>query len=143
MSPFASLDQESAGSGIGYLDPVSGGLIDIKEKGLLDGVLMRTCLDKDPVFKKDIRRPQHIITLVDSIGDMVEAPARLGLVAGIGDVIALVVDREPAAPRVPLSSIISSVTRLPRALGMKSRMASTSCARRLRWSIRRTDAPRP
>ena len=46
--------QHQAGTGIGQFDPIAAGFPDIEEKSLLDGVFMRSCLDKHPVFQKNI-----------------------------------------------------------------------------------------
>src|SRR5438105_1850889 len=46
--------QDQARTGIGHLDAVAAGLVDIEEEGLLDRVLVRAGLDMDAVLKKDV-----------------------------------------------------------------------------------------
>ncbi len=58
---------------------------------------MRARLDMDSVLEKDVGRLQHLLAVIDRIGDMVEAPPLPRVVARIGDVVALVVHGEPAA----------------------------------------------
>src|SRR5690606_15925731 len=89
--------QDQACACIRHLDAVSGRLVNIEEKGALDRVLVRARLDMDAVFQKDIRCAQDILTAVDSVSDVVEATGYAVVIFGIGDIIALVVDGEPAA----------------------------------------------
>ena len=44
--------QNKTGAGIGDLDPVAAGFVDIKEESLLDRVLVRAGLDEDAVLRK-------------------------------------------------------------------------------------------
>jgi hypothetical protein len=46
--------QDEAGTGVGDFDAVAAGLIDVEEKRLLDRMLVRTGLDVNAVFEKDI-----------------------------------------------------------------------------------------
>src|SRR3712207_3673832 len=68
--------QDQPRARIRHLDAVAGRLIDIKEEGALDGVLVRTGFDEDAILEKDVGSPQHIIALIDRIGDVVEAAMR-------------------------------------------------------------------
>src|SRR5690606_19600680 len=65
--------------------------------GALDGVLVRAGLDEDAVFEEDVGGAQHVLALVHRVGDVVEAAALAGMIFGVGDIVGLVVDREPAA----------------------------------------------
>src|SRR6202012_4025809 len=53
--------QNEPRAGVGDLDPVAAWLVDVEEKRLLDGVLVRAGLDVDAVLQKNIRRPQYIL----------------------------------------------------------------------------------
>src|SRR5690348_12148083 len=92
--PVRREDQSRAG--VGELDAVAGRLPDIDKEGLLDCVLVRSGLDEDAVLEKDVGGLQDVLTLVDSEGDVMKASLATGVVARISDIIALVVDREPA-----------------------------------------------
>ena len=46
--------ENEPGAGVGDLDPVAARLVDVKEKCLLDGVLVRAGLDVDAVLKEDV-----------------------------------------------------------------------------------------
>jgi len=46
--------ENEAGAGVGDLDAVAAGLVDVEEERLLDRVLVRAGLDVDAVFEKDI-----------------------------------------------------------------------------------------
>src|ERR1700733_1826996 len=82
-------------AGIGDLDPVAAGLIDVEEEGLLDRVLVRASLDVDPILEENIRSPQNILAAVECVSEMVETAGRSGMIARIGEVVALVRDRHP------------------------------------------------
>src|ERR1700689_4898611 len=87
--------QNQPRTGIGDLDPVTAGLVNIKKKCLLDRVLVRTGLDVDGVLQKDIGGTQDVFAAVERIGEMVEAAGRSGMIARISEVVALVRDRHP------------------------------------------------
>src|SRR5688572_23980326 len=53
---------------IGDLDAVAGRLVDIKEEGLLDGVLVRAGLDEHAVLQEDVGGLEHMLALVNGIG---------------------------------------------------------------------------
>src|SRR3984885_9988588 len=72
--------QDQPRPGIGDLDPVAAGLINIEEKSLLDGVLVRTSLDVDPVLQEDIRGTQDVFAAVERVGEMMEAAGRAGMI---------------------------------------------------------------
>src|SRR3954453_5877111 len=65
--------QHQARAGVGDLDPVAAGLVNIEEEGLLDRVLVRPGLDEDAVLQEDVGRPQDVLAAVERVGDMVEA----------------------------------------------------------------------
>src|SRR5216110_287165 len=65
--------EDEAGAGVGDLDAVAAGLIDIQEEGLLDRVLVRAGFDVDAVFQKDIGGAQNLLTAVERVGYVVEA----------------------------------------------------------------------
>ena len=89
--------QDQPRAGIRHLDAVARRLVDIEEEGALDRVLVRPGLDEDAVLQEDVGSPQHVVALVDRVGDVVEAAARAGMILRHGHVVALVVDGEPAA----------------------------------------------
>src|SRR6516165_3821594 len=77
-------------AGVGDLDAVAAGLPDIEEEGLLDRMLVRAGLDIDVVLEKDIGGAQDFLAAVDGVGDMMEAAFLAVMVAGIGEIVALV-----------------------------------------------------
>jgi hypothetical protein len=89
--------EDQAGAGIRDLDAISGRLVDIEKEGLLDGVLVRAGLDEDAVLEEDVGSLENVLALVGSVGDVVKAALTADDIARVGDVVALVVDREPAA----------------------------------------------
>src|SRR5436190_1315563 len=52
--------QDQPGAGVGDFDPVARRLPDIKKKGLLDRMLVRTGFDMHTVLQKDIGRLQNV-----------------------------------------------------------------------------------
>src|SRR6202161_4519967 len=78
--------QNQPRSGIGDLDPVTAGFIDIEEKSLLDGVLVRAGLDVDPVLQENIRGTQDVFAAVERIGEMVETAGWAGMVPRISEI---------------------------------------------------------
>ena len=58
---------------------------------------MRACLDEDAVLQEDVGGPEHIVALVDRKRDVMEAAMRPRTVLGDGQIVALVIDGEPAA----------------------------------------------
>src|SRR6185369_3519689 len=82
--------QDQAGAGVGDLDTVAAGLVDIKEERLLDRVLVRAGLDMDAVFQKDIGGAQNLLAAVERVGDVVEAARSTVMITGIGKIVALV-----------------------------------------------------
>ena len=88
--------EDQARTRIGDLDAIAGRLVDIEEERLLDRVLVRPGLDEDAVLQEDVGGPQHVLALIDDIGDVVEPAGGARMVLGEGDVVALVVDGEPA-----------------------------------------------
>ena len=103
--PFArSACVHTTGSGSGskieeaaraHLDPVAAGLVGVEEERLLDRVLVRARLHHDPVLEEDVGGAQHVLALVDEEGDVVQPAARSRRVARVGDVVGLLVRREP------------------------------------------------
>src|ERR1700750_1219511 len=82
--------EDEAGAGVGDLDAVAAGFVDVEEEGLLDGMLVRPGLDIDAVFEKDIGGAQYVLTAVERIGDVMETSRRVGVIVRIGKVVALV-----------------------------------------------------
>src|SRR5665213_1552476 len=72
--------QDKTGAGIGDLDAIAAGLVDVEKKGLLDGVLVRAGLDVDAVFEKDVGGAQHVLAAVKRIGDVMETSRGVGMV---------------------------------------------------------------
>src|SRR5690349_4267810 len=65
--------ENEAGAGVGDLDAVAAGLIDVEEEGLLDRVLVRSGFDVDAILEKDVGRAQDFLAAVERVGDVVEA----------------------------------------------------------------------
>src|SRR5439155_18683669 len=82
--------EDQAGAGVGDFDAVAAGLIDVEEERLLDRVLVRAGLDVDAVFEKDIGGAQYLLAAVERVGDVMEAAGLAVMVAGVGEVVALV-----------------------------------------------------
>src|ERR1700722_20115186 len=91
--PMGSQDQ--SGAGIGDLHAIATGLVDIEKKRLLYGVFVWPGFDEDAVLEKNVRGAQNILAGIDGVGDVVEAAPRLGMVARVGKIVALVADRQP------------------------------------------------
>ena len=87
--------QDQAGAGVGDFHAVAAGLVDVEEKCLLHGVLVRAGFDEDAVFQENVGGAQNILAGIDGVGDVVEAAARAGMVAGVGEIVALVAHRHP------------------------------------------------
>ena len=84
-------------AGVGDLDPVAAGFIDVEEEGLLDRMLVRPGLDMHAVLEEDIGRLQDGLAAVQRERDVVEAAAHAMRLARVGEIVALVGGREPHA----------------------------------------------
>src|ERR1700737_4307034 len=73
--------QDQARAGIGDLDPIAAGLVDVKKKCLLDGMLVRAGLDIHAVLEKDVGSAQDLLAAVERVGEVVEAARRIGMIA--------------------------------------------------------------
>src|SRR5205085_12294352 len=73
--------QDQPRAGIGDLDAVAAGLVDIEEEGLLDRVLVRAGFDVDAVLEKDIGGAQNLLAAVERIGDVMKTTRRIGVIA--------------------------------------------------------------
>ena len=62
--PIRRQDQPRAG--VGDLDAIAAGLINVQEKRLLDGVLVRPRFDVDAVLEKNIGGAQDIFAGIDA-----------------------------------------------------------------------------
>jgi hypothetical protein len=89
--------QHQAGAGVGDLDAVAAGLVDVEEEGLLDGVLVRALLDGHAGLEEDVGGAQDLLARVERVGDVVEAALGAVVVEGEGEVVGLVVAGDPAA----------------------------------------------
>src|ERR1700724_4418126 len=63
--------QNEAGAGIGDLDPVAAGFVDIEKESLLDRVLVRAGFDIDPVLEKNVGGAQNLFAAVERVGAVV------------------------------------------------------------------------
>ena len=52
--------EDQARAGVGDLDAVAAGFVDVQKERLLDRVLVGAGLDVDAVLEKDVGRPQHV-----------------------------------------------------------------------------------
>src|ERR1041385_556792 len=84
-------------AGAGDLHPIAARFINIKEEGLLDCVLVRTGFDEHAVLQKDIGGAQNVLAAIERISDVMEAALGAGVVARIGEVVALVRGGHPHA----------------------------------------------
>ena len=73
--------ENKTGAGVGDFDAVAAGFVDVKEKRLLDRVLVRTGLDIDAVLQEDVGSAQDFFAAVERIGDVMEAAGRIGMIA--------------------------------------------------------------
>src|SRR6201989_3283351 len=87
--------QYQPGDRVAQLDPVPARLVDVEEERLLDGVLVRSGLDENPVVQADVGGPDDVLARVRCERDMVQAPARSGPVARVHQVVALVGEVQP------------------------------------------------
>src|SRR3954468_22573980 len=79
--------QNETCAGVGDFDAVAAGLVDVEKEGLLDRVLVRTGLDVNAVFEKDIGGAQDFLAAVERVGDVVEAAFFSEVIAGVGEVV--------------------------------------------------------
>lgn len=89
--------QDQARAGIGKLDPVTGRLPDVKKERSLNRVLVRSGFDVNPVLQKDVGGPENVLSRVRRVGDVMETGVTLAMFFSAGEIVSLVVDREPAA----------------------------------------------
>src|SRR5208337_985370 len=87
--------QNQPRSGVSYLHAIASGLVDIQEKGLLDGVLVWPGFDVHAIFQANVRGQKDFFAAVDRIGEVMKAPAGPGVVARVGEVVAFVRARHP------------------------------------------------
>src|SRR6185437_11993366 len=76
-------------AGTSDLDPVAARLIDIEEERLLDGVFVRTRLDKDAVLKENVGSTQDVFARVECVGHVVETALGAGVIARVSKVVGL------------------------------------------------------
>src|SRR5690349_3243547 len=69
--PIGIEDEVAAGRD---LDAVAAGFAGIEKEALRDGVLAGGEFDGDAMFQVDVRRAQHILTVIDPVRDMVQPP---------------------------------------------------------------------
>ena len=94
---FQSGASTSRALGIGHLDPVPAGLEHVEEEGLLHGMLVRPGFDRHTGFEEDVGRAQDLLAAIEREGDVVEAAGDAVGFLGEGEVVALVVRRQPHA----------------------------------------------
>jgi hypothetical protein len=63
-------------AGIGDLDPVAAGFVDVEEERLLDRVLVRAGLDIDAVLQEDIGGAQDPLAAVERVGNVMKPAGR-------------------------------------------------------------------
>ena len=66
--------EDQTGARIHDLDAVAAGLINVEEKALLDGMLVRTGFDVDALFQKNVGGAQNVLAGIHRIREMVESP---------------------------------------------------------------------
>src|SRR5262249_5572866 len=89
--------QDKARASTGHLDSVATWLIHIEEKGLLDRMFVRSSLDVDAIFQKDVCGAQYILACIERESHVVQASFRAGVIARIRKIIALVSRGHPHA----------------------------------------------
>ncbi len=81
---------------IRQFNPIAGRFPDIEKEGSLNGVFMRPLLDMDAILQENIGCPQNVFALIGGIGDMMQPPFAATMFFGAGQIVTLVIDREPA-----------------------------------------------
>src|SRR6185437_1434392 len=87
--------EHQPGAGVAQLDPVTAGLIDIQEKGLLDRVLVRAGLDEYLPVDADVGGLEYVFSRIGRECDVVQPSIRLGPVVGIDEVVGLLREMQP------------------------------------------------
>src|SRR5436190_9848489 len=62
--------QDQASTGVGHLDAVAAGLVDVEKEGLLDRVLVRSRFDEHAVLEEAVGRAQAVLTAVERESDV-------------------------------------------------------------------------
>src|SRR5580765_6274905 len=79
--------QDQASPRVGDFDAVPSGFVDIQEKRLLDRVFVRTSLNLDSVFEKNIGGQQNFLAAVDRIRYVMESALGAGRVLGVSEIV--------------------------------------------------------
>ena len=125
--PIGREDQISAGA---HLDAVAGGLPGVEEERLLDRVLVWPRLDVDAVSRQMSAARRTSSRWSTAVGDVVQPAPCPGRVAAVGDLVRLLIGRQPDGRLRPSSSTICSVNRKARWL-RKTRLSPGSSPSRL------------
>src|ERR1700687_1190840 len=72
--------EDEASAGIGDLDPIAAGLVDVEKERLLDGMLVRPGLDEDTVLQEDVGGAQHVLAAVERVSRVMEAAGGIGAI---------------------------------------------------------------
>ena len=140
-APVRREDQPRAG--VAQLDPVPARLVDVEEERLLDGVLVRPGLDEHPAVQADVRGAQDVLAGVGGERDVVQPPAAPGPVVGVDEVVGLLREVQPLrGDRAVVEHDLLGDPAAERP-ATKSPFGLVCAARKLTWSSRRTDTPRP
>ena len=87
--------EHQARAGVGELDAVTAGFVDVEEEGLLNRVLMRSRLDMDPVLEEDVSALEDVLAGVRRECDVVQPPRAPRVVCRVDNVVRLAVEVEP------------------------------------------------
>ena len=79
--PIRRQDQPRAR--VGYFYAITARFIDVQEKGLLDGVLVRPGFDIHAVFQENVGGAQHVLTAIDGVGNVMEAALGASMIARV------------------------------------------------------------
>lgn len=89
-------------TGICQLHAVACRLPDIEKEGALDCMFMGPGFDVNTVLEEDVGSAQNIFAGIRRIGEVMKTSLAAPMLFGTGQIIGLVVDREPAAAKTTI-----------------------------------------